>query len=156
MAKINKLPIIFPLSNPTSKSECTAENAIKQTDGKCIFACGSPFDKVEYDRKIFVPAQGNNMYIFPGLGFGAFLCRSNKISDAMINMFEIHFVFKFFRAAVTLSKCVKEGDIQMGHIYPQLEDIREVSTTIATEVIRMAMKEVRFEYIYLLLRTYHN
>jgi len=123
-------PIIFALSNPTSKAECSAQQAYQWSEGTCIFASGSPFDPVEYKGKRYVPGQGNNMYIFPGLGFGASLCKAKNVSDAMI-----------ISAAITLAHYVSESEIQQGQIYPKLDKIRDISAKIATAVIETAYKE---------------
>lgn len=130
LAKHSDRPIIFSLSNPTSKSECTAEQAYTWTDGRCIFASGSPFDPVDYKGKTFYPGQGNNMYIFPGLGFGAALARATKVSDSMI-----------ITAAVTLAEYVTEKEIARGQIYPALQQIRDISAKIAVNVIETAYSE---------------
>jgi malate dehydrogenase (oxaloacetate-decarboxylating)(NADP+) len=85
MAKHVDRPIIFPLSNPTTKAECTAEQAFEWTDGNCVYASGSPFDPVEMDDgRVFSPSQCNNMYIFPGLGLGATLCGAKRVTDRML------------------------------------------------------------------------
>ncbi len=130
MHKYVKQPIIFALSNPTSKSECTAEQAYKWTKGKAIFASGSPFDPVRLKGKIYVPGQGNNMFIFPGVGLGAALCQSKKVTDAM-----------FYVAAKTLANMVTEEELALGTVYPDLRKIRKISATIATAVCRMAFNE---------------
>lgn len=123
-------PIIFALSNPTSKSECTAEQAYRWTDGKAIFASGSPFDPVRMKGKIYVPGQGNNMFIFPGVGLGATLCQSKKVTDGM-----------FYAAAKALADRVTEEELALRTVYPDLRKIREISANIATKVCEMAFDE---------------
>jgi len=127
MAKINKRPIVFALSNPTSKAECTAEEAYKWSKGRAIFASGSPFDTVKYGNKTFVPGQGNNVYIFPGVGLGATVSGARHVTDEM-----------FLAASHTLANLVSEEDLATGCVYPPLEKIREVSAHIAYEVATIA------------------
>jgi malate dehydrogenase (oxaloacetate-decarboxylating)(NADP+) len=122
-----KQPIIFALSNPTTKSECTAEQAYRWTGGAAIFASGSPFDPVRMKGKIYVPGQGNNMFIFPGVGLGASMCRAEKVTDAM-----------FYMAAKTLAEMVTEEELALGTVYPDLRKIRSISATIAAAVCKMA------------------
>ncbi len=127
MARMNNRPIVFALSNPTSKSECTAEEAYRWSDGRAIFASGSPFDPVTLDGRTHVPGQGNNAYIFPGVGLGAIACEARQITDEM-----------FFAAAKTLAGLVSEADLEKGRVYPSLTMIREVSAAIGAAVAEVA------------------
>lgn len=127
MAAQNQQPIIFALSNPTSKAECTAEAAYTWSGGRAIFASGSPFPPFELNGRRFVPGQGNNIYIFPGVGLGALTSESREVTDAM-----------FLAAARTLASMVQPEDLAVGRVYPPLTRIREVSLRIATAVATVA------------------
>lgn len=127
MGGTNERPIIFALSNPTSKSECTAEAAYRCTGGRAIFASGSPFDPIVIDGRKLVPSQGNNVYIFPGLGLGTVAAESRRVTDAML-----------LAAARTLAGEVSKSDLAEGRIYPRLARIRQVSVKIAVAVAKAA------------------
>jgi len=127
MARHVERPIIFALSNPTSKAECSAEQAYNWTEGRAIFASGSPFDPVEYKGKVYIPGQGNNMYIFPGIGLGASLCGAKKITDSM-----------FYVAAKTLASRITREKLAQGNVFPELNRIRQITESIASAVIRLA------------------
>ena len=130
MSRINERPIIFALSNPTSRSECTAEQAYAWSDCRALFASGSPFNPVECGGKRYVPRQGNNSYIFPGVGLGVVTVQSSRVTDSM-----------FMAAARTLAASVTEGDLAQGSLFPAASRIREVSARIAAAVGEVALRE---------------
>ena len=130
MAEINRRPMVFALSNPTSKAECTAEQAYGWSQGRAIFASGSPFEPVEIGNRLFVPGQGNNAYIFPGVGLGIVTSRARRVTDEM-----------FLAAARTLAEQVTDKDLELGRIYPSLSRIREVSALIARDVAIIAYQQ---------------
>jgi malic enzyme len=130
MADINQRPMVFPLSNPTSKSECTAEQAIRWSGGRAIVATGSPFAPVEYDGVRHRIGQGNNAFIFPGVGLGLWVGGVRRVTDGM-----------FLDAAKALAHDVTETDLAQGAVYPELTRIRLCSLVVACAVIKRAVAE---------------
>lgn len=123
MSAINERPIIFPYSNPTSRSECTAEEAYKWSDGKAIFASGSPFAPVQYKNKTFVPGQGNNVYIFPAMGMAVLATQSTRVTEEM-----------FIVAAKAVAEQVTQEELDTGLIYPPQSQILDASLHTAAKI----------------------
>jgi malate dehydrogenase (oxaloacetate-decarboxylating)(NADP+) len=127
MARLNERPVIFALSNPTSKSECTAAQAFEWSGGRSLFASGSPFEPVTVEGRAFVPRQGNNCYVFPGVGLGVIAGGARRITNEM-----------FMAAARALAGCVSQADIDQGSLYPPLSSVRQISARIAAAVAAVA------------------
>lgn len=127
MSAINERPIIFALSNPTSKAECTAEMAYQFSDGRALFASGSPFDTVQYKGKTFVPRQGNNSYVFPALGRAATFVKAKTMPTGM-----------FLAASRKLAELVTQEDLDNGSLYPSLTEIRPISEAVSVAVAQWA------------------
>jgi len=129
MARQQERPIVFALSNPTSKAECTAEQAYRWSHGRAIFASGSPFPEFTLEGRRLVPGQGNNAYVFPGVGLGVMVSGARRVTDEM-----------FAAAARALAGLVGPADLEVGRVYPALSRIREVSREIAAVVAEVAWR----------------
>ena len=130
MSENHERPVIFALSNPTSKAECTAEQAYSWSKGNAIFVSGSPFANVEYEGRTFDPGQGNNAYIFPGLGLGVVAAQIEHVNDELL-----------ITAAECLANLVENHDLDLGALYPPIQEIRSVSLAIAKAVMLNAVKQ---------------
>jgi malate dehydrogenase (oxaloacetate-decarboxylating)(NADP+) len=129
MARINQRPIVFPFSNPTSHSECTAEEAYSWSGGRAVFASGSPFPPVRVGDKMFVPGQGNNVYIFPAIGMGVYATRATRVTDEM-----------FIAAAQGVAERVTKGDLEVGLIYPPQAELLETELHAAERVAEVILR----------------
>jgi malate dehydrogenase (oxaloacetate-decarboxylating)(NADP+) len=127
MSAINERPLVFALSNPTSKSECTAAEAWEWSGGRAVFASGSPFAALEHNGRTFAPSQANNAYIFPGVGLGAIAAGARRITNEM-----------FMSAAATLADSVGDEDLARGSVFPPFDRIRGISLSIAVAVAKLA------------------
>ena len=130
MGELNDKPVIFPLSNPSANSECTFEDAVKATDGRALFASGSPFPEMEWKGKKLSPGQGNNMYVFPGIGLGAILSKAVNVTDEMI-----------YASGDGLSRSLNDEEQKAGWLYPDVSRIRDVSVSVTRAVIRAAQAD---------------
>ena len=110
MSDLNARPIIFPLSNPVRLSECSFEAAVAHSDGRVLFASGSPFEPIEFNGRTLYPGQGNNMYIFPGLGLGCILARASSVTDAMVEA-----------SSLGLANSLTEDERAHDLLYPRIE-----------------------------------
>jgi len=130
VAEATERPIVFALSNPTSKCEATPEQVWRATDGKGLVATGSPFPPLEWKGRTLRPSQCNNMYIFPGVGLGALVARATKVTDSML-----------MAASRAISALVTPEQEAMGLLLPAMEDIRQASAVVAVAVARQAREE---------------
>ncbi|PRW33894.1 NADP-dependent malate dehydrogenase [Chlorella sorokiniana] len=129
LCKHTPCPLIFPLSNPTSKAEITAQQAYEWSKGSCVFASGSPFAPVTLDGTTYVPGQANNVFIFPGVGFGSVMAKATKVTDQM-----------FVAASQALADAVSEEQLGRKEMYPEITQLRAVSCKVAAAVAQAAFE----------------
>jgi malate dehydrogenase (oxaloacetate-decarboxylating)(NADP+) len=130
LSRLNERPIVFALSNPTSKAECTAEQAYAWTAGRAVFASGSPFSPVTLAGVVHAPGQANNSYVFPGVGLGLLVSGARRVTDDM-----------FFAAARALAGCVSDADLQQGRVFPVAARMREVAAAVSVAVAAVAYEQ---------------
>lgn len=130
MSRLNRRPVIFALSNPTSKSECTAEQAYAWSQDRAIFASGSPFPPVHHGTHTYVSGQGNNAMIFPGVGLGLVVSEARRVTDEVFHV-----------AARTLAEQVTQDELDAGSVFPHISRIRDVSVKIAIAVAARVQAE---------------
>jgi malate dehydrogenase (oxaloacetate-decarboxylating)(NADP+) len=130
MARVNERPIVLALSNPTSKAECTAEQAYALTEGRAIFAAGSQLEPVRIGDRLYAPGQGNNSYIFPGVGLGLLVSGAKRMTDEM-----------FLAAAEALAAQASQRDLEQGRIFPAASRMREVAGSVAAAVAATAHEQ---------------
>ena len=130
LSRVQERPVVFALSNPTSRSEATAEEVYGWSEGRALFASGSPFDPVNVQGKTLVPGQSNNVYIFPGIGLGATACQIQRLTDEMFRV-----------AAHAVAELVTKSNLNQGNLFPELDQIREVSLAIGVAVSRLAFEQ---------------
>jgi malate dehydrogenase (oxaloacetate-decarboxylating)(NADP+) len=129
MARLNHRPIIFPYSNPTSHSECTAEEAYKWSEGRAVFASGSPFPPARYEGRTFIPGQGNNVYFFPAVGLAVYATKASRVTDEII-----------LAAARAIGEQVTQEDLDSGLIYPPQSNIFETEVRVATRIAELVFE----------------